>query len=392
MGMTDFDCTAIATAADRQWYSRTLAHVFLSSPEAELAYLNRVGPHHCLLVRRGSERAGGLVTIPMGQWFGGRCVPMTGIASVAIAPEYRGQRAALALVRSALHKLHADGAALSVLYPAVQALYRSLGYEQGGSYCGWEIDTQLIQMRGGGLPVKAVPIDTPTFTRLYARQARASAGHLDRHPCIWQQKLAKAATEPLYAYTFGEGDRAEGYVLYRQATTPTGTVAQIEDWCLLTAAAAQTFWSFWTAHRSQVNQLRWYGGAIDDFAALLPEPRVKPRFSDRWLLRIIDVERALLARGYPAHLEAELHIEVEDELISANCDRFILRVSAGKAEIERGGTGAMTLSVRGLAPLYSGLFAPAQLCRMGYLEGSEAAQAIAAQLFAGSAPWMPDFF
>jgi predicted acetyltransferase len=50
------------------------------------------------------------------------------------------------------------------------------------------------------------------------------------------------------------------------------------------------------------------------------------------------------------------------------------------------------LDIRGLAPLYSGLFSAQQLASLGYLEGSEEVLAIATPLFAGPCPWMPDFF
>ncbi|MEO1132156.1 MAG: GNAT family N-acetyltransferase [Cyanobacteria bacterium J06639_1] len=348
MTASEFICEAIATPDAKDGYASTLAHCFQSTPAAESAYLDRVGLENSAIVRQGAQLAGGLVTIPMGQWFGGQRVPMTGIASVAIAPEARGRGAALALMRHALHKLHADGAALSVLYPAVQELYRRVGYEQGGSYCGWEIETQNINTRCGTLPVRAVAIADPSFRDLYMRQARATPGHLDRHPCIWQEKLVKAEKEPLYAYLFG-GDRSEGYLLYRQEKTPTGTVALILDKCLPTAAARQRFWAFWTAHRSQVDRLRWYGSAVDDLAAILPEQRVKSWFGERWLLRIIDVKRALTTRGYPKHLNAELHLDVRDEWIEVNSDRFILQVSNGVAEVKRGGTGALKLDIRGRA-------------------------------------------
>lgn len=392
MNASKFTCAAIATSADKEWYARTLSHCFLSTPAAESAYLDRVGLENSLLVRQGTQLAGGLVTIPMGQWFGGKRVPMTGIASVAIAPEVRGRGAALALMHQALHKLCAEEAALSVLYPAVQGLYRKVGYEQGGSYCGWEITTGQIDMRGGDLPVRAVAIDDPLFPELYSRQARETPGHLDRHPCIWQQRLTKADTEPLYAYAFGEGDRPQGYVLYRQEKTPSGIVAHVLDQCLLTTKARQRFWSFWTAHRSQVDRLRWYGSAVDDLAAILPEQTVKSWFSDRWLLRIIDVERALAIRGYPLHLQAELHLDVRDEWLEVNRDRFIVQVADGTATVKRGGMGALKLDIRGLAPLYSGLFSAEQLHRMGWLEANEAEIAIASQIFAGESPWMPDFF
>jgi predicted acetyltransferase len=111
-----------------------------------------------------------------------------------------------------------------------------------------------------------------------------------------------------------------------------------------------------------------------------------------WLLRVVDVAKALEKRGYPSGLQAELHLEVQDDLIAENNGRFILSVSQGQGEVTRGGTGELKLHIRELAPLYTSLFTPYQLQLTGRLEGTETALDKATQLFAGVSPWMPDFF
>lgn len=125
---------------------------------------------------------------------------------------------------------------------------------------------------------------------------------------------------------------------------------------------------------------------------LLPEQTAKPRFADRWLLRVIDVGKALSKRGYPPEIEAELHLEVRDDLIAENNGKFMLSVANGRGEVARGGKGELKLDVRGLAPLYTGLFTPHQLQLAGQLDATETAISTATEIFAGLSPWMPDFF
>jgi len=79
-------------------------------------------------------------------------------------------------------------------------------------------------------------------------------------------------------------------------------------------------------------------------------------------------------------------------LLADNNGNFILRVSAGKGEVARGGRGELRLNIRGLSPLFTGLYTPQQLQFSGFLEASDQSLAIATQIFAGSSPWMPDFF
>ncbi len=94
----------------------------------------RVGKENLRIARRRGEIAGVLGLIKMGQWFGGRSVPMTGITCVAVAPEHRSAGVATRLVVEALEEIHREGVPISVLYPAPQPVYRRAGSEQAGCY------------------------------------------------------------------------------------------------------------------------------------------------------------------------------------------------------------------------------------------------------------------
>src|SRR5256885_9520031 len=54
----------------------------------------------------------------LGQFFGGRAVPMGGVASVAVAPEHRGRGYASAIVQAMLPAMRARGEAIATLSPA----------------------------------------------------------------------------------------------------------------------------------------------------------------------------------------------------------------------------------------------------------------------------------
>ena len=112
----------------------------------------------------------------------------------------------------------------------------------------------------------------------------------------------------------------------------------------------------------------------------------------RWMLRVINVSTALEKRGYSPGIQAELHLEIRDDLLAENNGRFILSVANGRGEVTSGGKGEMKLDIRGLAPLYTGLFTPQQLQLAGQLDATETAMSAATQIFAGASPWMADFF
>ena len=110
------------------------------------------------------------------------------------------------------------------------------------------------------------------------------------------------------------------------------------------------------------------------------------------MLRVINVGKALEKRGYPLGIETELHLDVQDDLLKENNGKFILSVANGRGKVTRGGKGELKLDVRGLAPLYTGLFSPQALQLAGYLDATQKTISTATQLFVSVSPWMPDFF
>ncbi|HZM00306.1 MAG TPA: GNAT family N-acetyltransferase, partial [Planctomycetota bacterium] len=123
-----------------------IASACFNVPEEDTrTWFERGGLRNLRLQRDGGAVAAGLLLVPMGQWFGGRAVPMTGIAGVGVPAERRGRGAALSLMRAALAELRRSGVALSTLYPATTALYRAVGYEvAGGRYA---LELRLGELR-----------------------------------------------------------------------------------------------------------------------------------------------------------------------------------------------------------------------------------------------------
>jgi predicted acetyltransferase len=391
--MAQFEYSTLAHPQDIQQLEHILEQCFISALGGEEAYIKMIGVENFRIIRRLEQVAGGLATLDMGQWWGGQRVPMTGIAVVGIAPEYRGSGAAIALMQHTLKELYDRGTAISALYPAVQSLYRKVGYEQGGSWCIWEIATQNIQVREQPLPLELVAsINHEVFHELYQQQARQTHGYLDRHPAIWERIIQPNDKEIVYTYLIGTKNQPQGYIIFTQERTENGRILIVKDWVLSTVAAAQTFWSFLANHRSQIQQVRWKSSAIDSLTLLLPEQTAKIKTTSRWLLRIIDAVKALELRGYPAGIQAELHLEIQDNLLTENNGKFILSVANGRGEVTRGGKGELQLDIRELAPLYTSLFTPYHLQIAGKLNGTETAILAATQIFAGASPWMADFF
>ncbi|MES1024615.1 GNAT family N-acetyltransferase [Gloeocapsa sp. BRSZ] len=394
--MSHFKYDVISNAEDEQRLGKILQQCFNSPSDSIKTYFQRVGRENYRSISDSTRMIGGLAILPQGQWFGGECVPMGGIAAVGIAPEYRGSGAALELMKQTIRELYRRGIPISTLYAATQRLYRQVGYEQGGSLCSWEMPIQSIIMRDRAqrsarsdrtLPMQAVDLDCHEFSHLHQQQAKSTNGYLQRHQSIWQEKI-KSST---YAYLIG-ANQPEGYLMFQQQQVNNSECLAIRDLVLLTSDAVRRFWTFISDHRSQVEKVYWKHSATNFLTLNLPEQTAKIVDLTHWMVRIVDVVKALEKRGYPQDLTTELHLAITDELIGENNGNFILKVTQGHGEVTNGGQGELKLDISGLSPLYTGLFTPQQLQLMGHLAATETALLSATQIFAGSLPWMPDFF
>ncbi len=341
------------------------------------------------VVRKDGAVAGGLNLIPMGQWFGGRSVPMAGIGGVGIDPQHRAGGLASILMRSVVEELQTSGCALSALYPATVPVYRRVGYELSGSFSRYSIRTNTIDIRERELDVTFVETpDAEMLADLYTKRARLTSGNLDRSPWFWERVLNPPKTT-LHTYVFGD----EGYVTFTQPSGDGwGYDLALRDIVALTPRAARRIWTFFADHRSFTEKVKWVGTQADPLVFHLREQDWKLEDDWTWMLRVIDVERALTERGYSGELETEVSFEIADDLLPANNGSFTLHISGGKGEISRNGNARTKLDVRGLASLYTGFMSAETLRGTGYIEGPDEDLARLSAIFAGPAPWLADFF
>ncbi len=389
------EVSAMSKSEERQALIQVVSRCFgVTGPSWE-TFFTRIGSENCRIVRLGGEIVGGLAIYFMGQWFAGKSIPMAGIAAVGVAPELRGTGVASDLMSRTLGELHQAGIPLTTLYASTQRLYRKVGYEQAGVRCQFTIATRSIGIEERSLSLRSVdPAAHEAFHPLYRRRAQEAAGNLDRNRAIWERVVTPRDDDRgMYAYLVEKDGRGEGYVVFTQPEREEGGYnLLIRDLVALTPGAARRLLGLLGDHRSLAREAFWCGPLNDPIACLLPEQDARVRHLERWMMRVVDVPKALMMRGYPEGTPAELHLEVWDDVLPANQGGWILRVADGQAEVKPGGRGDLKLTIGGLAPLYSGFLTPHQLAAIGLLSGPPAALATASRLFAGPEPWMPDFF
>ena len=350
-------------------------------------FFDRVGHDRLRIVVENGNVVGGLAAYRLAQFFGGASVPLAGIAGVGISPDARGRGLAKQMLVRTLGELR-EKTPLAGLYASTTTLYRSCGFEQAGT--AMYFSAPIASLPRGDRALVCTPLPPKVHAPLhetYDKRARAWTGHLDRTEAIWE-RLVDPYDDVAYAYVVDGG-----YIVFQQRSKPDSLHFRVvvRDITMSTRASAQRLLGLLHDLRSLSDEITWRGVNADPLLSLLPEQTHTVKRHERWMLRILDVERALAARGWPK-LHAEVHLSVHDSHFAENAGRFVLAIEDGRGAATRGGRGDVTLDVRALAALYSGFATPYTLRAAGMLDGPDDSLATLGAIFAGPEPWCADHY
>lgn len=375
--------------------ARLLHHAFAGPVDGCLEWMRGAGFENFRVVTDDGRTLGCLLRIPMGQFFGGRSVPMVGIAGVAVAPEARGAGVARWMMARAMRELRAEGVALSGLYASTQALYRQVGFEQAGHRSLITIPLATVGCRERAGEVRPLTdADEPARRACYRDFAARFNGLLDRGDYLWTRTRKNRET----AYTgFGVfvGDAIEGYAFVHQSRKDSGRHNLVlSDLAYTTPAAGRRLLGFLSDFQTMADDLRFYAGPAHPLLTLMPLQKYAVERFEYWMTRLVDVRAALQARGYAPGVEASARFEITDESCPDNAGLWTLAVRRGAGRLDRGGSSGPLIraDIRGLAMLYTGFMSPHEAGLAGLLDATPPDLDAITPIFAGPTPWMTDMF
>ncbi len=327
---------------------------------------------------------------PFAQYWGGRVLPMAGIAGVVVSPEFRGRGVGTALMSGVVGRAHELGYAVSALYPATVSVYRKTGWEIAGCQQRLRINARLLRALGSG-DVRVREVTAAEGEQLCAiMQEQYSRGRLNGVRDYLATEFAEElADESVFACAADDG-----FVVYGWEGSDL-VVYQLVAGSIETARA---LWAVVGSNSSVVDHVHAYLAPDDPIHQVLGECVDQQLKQTRWMLRLLDVSAALAGRGYPAGVEADIPLVLDDPLVAANRVTGRLVVSGEQGELAmddavgRSGAAAVRLGANGLAALYAGT-SSATLRTAGLLSGGTAEQhALLDTVFAGPPAHLLDYF
>jgi predicted acetyltransferase len=350
--------------------------------------------HDLLVVEMGGQIVGHGFLFPLRAWFGGAAVKVGGVATVGVAPEAR--RAGVG--RALLEALHARASeredAITLLYPFRAGFYASLGYASVSPYRSLVVAPDAVpgawRDPGWGLPRAVSGADRDGLVRLHQEEAARRTGWITRPEPLWDKRLLDEGRRWFVVERHGRMVGYIGWVL-SQAEPHAPITLTIDEMAASDDKARMRLYALAADQGDQVSTIELDAAEDDPLPRAFVDPdrgragthRIEHPLGSLVsgpMVRILDVDRAMEARGYLA--DGSLDVEVGDRAVH-------VEVANGRASVlpRRGGPWIRTERAALAAVLYGGL-APSDGARLGWLTADEPSTlALADRLFG-----LPRFF
>lgn len=339
----------------------------------------------------------------VGQFFGGRPVPVAAVSGVTVAPTQRQRGYGRHIVEALCAELAGTGAAMAFGYPSAPKLYRR---------CGWECSAYRflyscppVELRMSGYKdASGINVEHWDCRRLgeimdcYRRAAHDSNGLVDRPESWWREHIVRPSDQNLRGYLVKGPNGIEAYALYQQEAL-TGSTHFFEAHCReliwTTPTALAALLGVLAAQGWHARRFHWPGPVDEPLQAEFGHLGVDVELRLPQMARITSLSTAISSRGYPPHLDVELALQVGDPLLAANDGAFHLKVSSGRGLIERMAARkrpSCELDIGAFAAIFTGWLHPHDAHRLRRLKCSTEALGLLASMFSGPTPWTPEYF
>jgi len=379
--------------ADAQAFARLVIDAFAIPEKDAQGWPALLGLENVRLLGVGERAQAGLAIYPMGQWYGGRSVPTAGVAGVAVQPPWRGRGVASRLMRELLRELAAQGVALSSLYPASVQLYGRAGYAIAGAR--YEVRAPMSALTHTPAALEIVRLSEtrdPGMRACYARAAASRNGWLERSEPMWA-RVREQRSILREGWAVRRNGECVAYVWFsRVSLALLSSDVVCSDLVAVDHEAAAALLAFLGSYSTVCKELVFFASPADPLLDVFPELSWKLALLHPWMLRIVDAQAAIAARGFGASHRAQVELDIADDVLANNHGRFTLSVAGGRGTLQRGGAGRVRLDVRALAALYSGARSAEALAYSGSLRASGEELALLSSLFAGPAPSTPEMY
>ncbi|MCV7378031.1 GNAT family N-acetyltransferase [Mycobacterium alsense] len=294
---------------------------------------------------------------------GGATVGHAAVTHIGVLPSYTRKGIATDLIHHQLRDISARGEVVATLRASEAPIYERYGYGVASSSQTVEVRTARAALRpgvGAGGPVRLLDGGEKweALPRIYAENRPSRPGTIDRPEVWWEavRKRSGSSSAPSYVAVHGKPGAESGFVRYRPVDTEAWFVSDqrtiaVEDFFAPTTDAYLGLLRFLLG-LDLIDRVVFWMLPIDDPLPWLLVDRRAARVTavhDETWLRVVDVRKALAARGYAG--DGAVTISVDDPLVPGNSGNFTIS-SDGAEPTDR--PAALHIGVEGLGAVLLG--------------------------------------
>ena len=360
----------------------------------------------------GDLLVGTTVSLPLHMTVPGSTLDVAGVTGVGVLPTHRRRGILSALMRHQLADLHDAGAEpVAALWATEPQIYPRFGYGFAARSLGIEVPRERAQLQAAPAAAAAdvslryvPPAELGALaTEVFDREVTGRPGAFRRDARWWR----RAAEDPpegrngaseLRGVVAERGDEVVGYATFRTKaqwtpTGPHGTVMVKELFAVDPGSYARVMEFVLNQDLMATTQLR--NRPVDEpLLDMLADPRrTKVDINDQLWVRLVDVDRAPVARRYA--VPVDVVIKVEDPVCPWNTGCWRVTGDREHAECERvEGNPDLELAIDDLGAVYLGGRSLTRLAAAGRVHEHRRGTLTPASLaFAWDpAPWCQEIF
>ncbi|MBN1903346.1 GNAT family N-acetyltransferase [Candidatus Sumerlaeota bacterium] len=307
-------------------------------------------------------------------WVGGSEMRMGGIGAVSTWADAQGHGFAGELMRRSVRIMRDRGDAVSALYPFSHRYYGKFGWASMGERI---IYTEARQN-------DIIPHDEKSLVRrlkgeedielldaAYREYAKRYNGMTIRPRERWVAILRSMQEQNGQIYLIIKDEKPIGYLHCEQILgKPGGHETVVRDFACVTQEAYRAMFGFLASLPTNVAKITAATPILPNLACYFKEPFITMKWALPFQYRVLDVERAVAARGYSPGAKGSLKIKIHDECGDWNTGAWEIEVEQGKG-IARKTTGRkadIEMTIQDFSKLYMGALDAASLAAHGVLE------------------------
>ncbi|GAB4451061.1 MAG: GNAT family N-acetyltransferase [Anaerolineae bacterium] len=326
-------------AAEMEQVAAMRAAGFGGNPEQTLARMQsnpRYDASHVLVAEHAGALVGTGTVFPAQMWLSGVPMDVGAVAGVTVPADFRNNGIATKLMQHAIGQMHANGRALSALFPFSHKYYRALGYGTIGDLHAYSFTPDNVAVSGSVENVRPFePGDLAMLRAVYKGQMTWHNGWFTRSNDWWAKIIERWPN----IVVFDNDGFIDGYLIYQRDGQ---NALEIKEFFSAEPEAYQGLLA-WLAAQN-VARIDYLAPADTPLRHSLSQPYAAGGQNRGWIFndlchvtpgpvgRIINLPKAFTTRFYTRGVSGELTFKVSDPLIPANEEPIVFRLVDGRAE------------------------------------------------------------